>query len=194
LPKYIFDNLPFPPTVNKMYATVINPKFINWIRRGGNHRNPKGRPPQSYRILTKDSNAYKARMAQWAIFNSDIVKKASDKLKEELLLENKVIELRAYFCLPREQIWYKNGKFKKMDAANRLKALHDSLSDVLGIDDKYFYPGPSPKVILSGDRKSECVLVIMEPKPVMDWESLKSQEIASIASLQSIDGLEKKSS
>ncbi len=53
------------------------------------------------------------------------------------------------------------GEPKQNDTFNRIKALHDALAQILGIDDKWFWAGETHKKILKHIAFPECVDVTL---------------------------------
>jgi hypothetical protein len=76
-----------------------------------------------------------------------------------------LVRIDAFFAVASHRLFDKSGARKPFDASNRIKALHDALADVLGIDDRYFYPGISEPVLVR-EEADECVLVRMAKTPM----------------------------
>lgn len=71
---------------------------------------------------------------KWTIKNNIEVKKAID-----LLVGSKRLEIEIIFYFNRISLYCKDGRIKKMDLTNRLKAFMDLLSKALKIDDSQFF-------------------------------------------------------
>ena len=113
-----------PPSVNNYYAT---------IKIGGRLR----------RIKSRDANAYEAAMRRWAFTFLDSIKRAKEFLKG--LTPGMVLALHVDFFFPREKIFTKKNTPKRNDTSNRIKALHDQICMILGIDDCYIFDGSFTK-------------------------------------------------
>jgi hypothetical protein len=113
-----FENIPFPPTVNKLYATAKT-----------------GR-----RFKTKDGKKFDTDIEGWGLFN----KQKIEELKEmDWLFYNLHI---AYHCMESD-LFTKQNTIKKIDVTNRIKPMLDGISNITGIDDRYFMLGGAEWVI-----------------------------------------------
>lgn len=63
-----------------------------------------------------------------------------------------------YIALNKQRLISKENNFKRLDASNRCKALHDLLAESLGVDDSCFVSVPIEKVLT--DSKEQVVVVI----------------------------------
>ena len=122
--------LPVPPSSNQIYA------FYN------------GRM-----IKTKVYKQYETEVVRWVSKNPDQVKRVREFLKQ---IDGFVIHIESIFWMPKKTIVCINGKPKRNDTSNRIKALHDALSSiVLGVDDSYFWSGKFDKMVLLTDVKAD---------------------------------------
>lgn len=113
---------PMPPSVNALYAHV------------------SGRT-----VKTRVYRDYEQAVYHWMISNGPQVDACRALVKS---LDGKVLHVDAMFYMLRKSILCLNGKPKRNDTSNRLKALHDVLgSIVLLIDDSYFWAGSFSKQI-----------------------------------------------
>ena len=71
----------------------------------------------------------------WALKNKDILQTAKYLLDGEW--KGKTLKLDAFFIFKKDRIFCKNGKPKKLDVGNYLKAFEDCLHKELAIDDSY---------------------------------------------------------
>lgn len=109
----LIKDFPLSPSINKCYRN---------LPRGG-------------RCSTKDLLDYKESCRIWAIKNKNIIESAKYLLNGEW--KDRILRLDAYFIFKRERLYCKNGKPKKNDVGNYLKAFEDCLYKELGIDDSF---------------------------------------------------------
>lgn len=142
----LIQNYPLPPSENQIYRNV----------------------PRVGRVATQELKDYKRSCAFWGMANKQY-KQIFWELAQEY--PNHVLKVDAYIVLKHERIWTKDGRPKKLDASNRLKALHDQLAEYLGIDDKAFFNVSAEKI--SGEQ--ECaVLLISWVRPMNVVELLNT--------------------
>lgn len=127
-----FSNLPMPPSVNTQYfPRIINNKFGKQVSR---------------QIPTAKLEAFKTLVEKdWYMTNLVLANKARSTA-QSWLRDGKYIGVLQVCAFPYFDIFTQNGLPQTMDATNRIKALHDCLANVLGIDDKYFYSSGVIKV------------------------------------------------
>ena len=108
---------------------------------------------------TKAYQNYEKAVYNWLVMNMPQVKAAREYAKG---LGEGVFHVDATFNMLRKSVVCLNGKPKRNDTSNRLKALHDMLSSIiLGIDDSYFWSGSfSKQVIEEGPEYVSLVLKI----------------------------------
>jgi len=76
--------------------------------------------------------------------------------------EGYLLEVKALFCFKRKRIFTLKNEPKKMDVSNRIKALHDCLGKILGIDDCLFFRIHAEKA-LCDENLNEMVIVEIAP-------------------------------
>lgn len=104
--------MPMPPSENMMYRNVA----------------------KIGRALTKEARQYQKEMQVWACVSNQKITHA------RLLFDNEFyLGIDVYLYFPKERIICKNGSPKKLDTANRLKALLDSVARNCGWDDCKFW-------------------------------------------------------
>lgn len=130
----LIQNFPLPPSENKLYRNV----------------------PGVGRVSTKELKDYKENVRVWALSNKQIIDATKDIIFSEWN-NDRALKIDCYFVLKHERIYTKDGRPKKLDASNFIKACHDQLALSLGIDDRYFFCGHFEKV--SGE--NECVIVFI---------------------------------
>lgn len=107
------DRFPFPPSTNRLYST---------FSRNGMTR----------RVPSKELADYKKALLDYGLASARIMQeiRATFNLAQRTELELD-IEL---FC-PYFRLYCKDGKPKRFDGSNRIKALEDGLFALLGADD-----------------------------------------------------------
>jgi Holliday junction resolvase RusA-like endonuclease len=126
MPSVEIPNFPMPPTANGLYA---------WNGRR--------------MVKTKAYTDYDKAVMHWLVMNQDCVRLVRDYVKE---IEKQVLHIETTFHMSKSSILCKDGRPKKNDTSNRIKALHDVLASViLGIDDSYFWSGTFSKTIAEFD-------------------------------------------
>lgn len=132
-PSFTIDNFPMPPSANGLYAFS---KMYNRM------------------IKTKAYKAYDSEVQFWIAKNQDKL----SKLREFAKGLKGVFHIETTFCMQRKSVVCKDGRPKKNDTSNRIKALHDVLSEMIGVDDSYFWSGAFTKASLENG-KDEYVVV-----------------------------------
>lgn len=129
-PEHIRIVIPFiPPTSNNIYITIWKLKRI---------------------AKSKEANAFATR------FIDEVVPKYLPWISRMSNAPETVYQVSTYFYLDRWDImnkgWFQTPRkaatrYKKMDTGNRLKLIHDCLSDALGVDDSHFFTLGATKVV-----------------------------------------------
>ena len=136
-----------PLSANEMYKSVTRPI--------GNGR------MRAMTVSTEELIAYKSEIRN-AIFSS--IKDLS-KLQND---DSSMYRLKIEISYPREMFYFKNGRYRKMDASNTIKALEDSISEAIEIDDKHnhhvevtkFYNNEGQMIIYASLDKIEDLSVL----------------------------------
>lgn len=87
------------------------------------------------------------------------------------------MQVDLYLCVPRGTIYSKKNTVKEWDASNYIKASHDALSKMIEKDDRYFFVGPTQKVLTKKDKKS--AIMILKEASLIDVVDLE-QTIARV--------------
>lgn len=119
---------PLPPSANALYASV-------------------GRR----RVKSKVYIQFIAAARRWMMTNSKVIEES-----RQLTLETgarRFLHVDTVFYMMRKTIICKDGTPRRNDTSNRLKALHDVLAEIIGIDDCYFFSGSYDKVAVDDERK-----------------------------------------
>jgi Holliday junction resolvase RusA-like endonuclease len=89
---------------------------------------------------TAEYRAFKHEVMIWELSNRAAIQSIKEELRAPLN-----VHMDLYF--ERSKILCKNGRTKKMDGPNRIKALHDAISRIIGIDDSEFWQWSGEKHI-----------------------------------------------
>jgi len=139
---------PLPPSENGLYPTI----FI-----GGRVR----------RVQSAALKSFLKEVEAWHWSNQRVIASAVSEFKmatQDIMTDISVsIELR----LKRERLITKKNTRKVFDVSNRIKAVHDSLSSLLSIDDHRFVCGDVfPTIIAEGKECLKIVLTLRKIKTV----------------------------
>lgn len=107
-----------PPTSNHMYHLV---------RRG----------PKTYHVPSSELKKFQNAMVIYPI-TRPYIPNYRKLIKNWVDLKYK-LQIHCGFYFRRDRLYTKEGKFKKLDVSNRLKAAHDGVAKMLGIDDSAFF-------------------------------------------------------
>lgn len=144
--KFVISGLPMPPSSNHQYAAMA-------IRGQGGAWFGKIRP-------TRELEQYVSLFAKWTLGHNVLMAKAKKFVRDECLMKGLMVQCDTYVAFPGTSLWTQKGMPKKMDASNRLKAMHDCLAETLQIDDSYFWSGYVEKL---ETRKDPWVFVVLKP-------------------------------
>lgn len=158
--KFTLSDLPMPPSSNHQY-------FVTSFIKDGR---PFGKLAPSREL--KD---FENRFGEWRLKNNVLVAKARKFVREEILLKDLMIQIDTYFCFPGTALWTQKGMPKKMDASNRIKALHDCIADALEIDDSWFWEGRFEKI--ETNRAEPWCFVVLKPWKTRSVGQIKEEEL-----------------
>ena len=149
--------LPMPPSVNQL--------FKPYRAKGG-----KGK-----RIPSEQYQAFKGAMDSWYVLNIKTVIQFKEWIKntawDHNLMEPELYRFDRYFMFHHSKLWTKEGKPKKLDATNRIKAFDDCFCGIIGIDDSFIWKGSEEKITVPKDY-AECVIVKISPVRERNWQTL----------------------
>lgn len=106
-----FEGLPMPPSSNNQY-----------IQRG------------RFRVPSLELREFKAEFERVAREREIAFSKAA-----KLIAEWGALEVHCVFYFPFEKLFTKKSTVKRLDVSNRIKAIHDCLSDAIKRDDADFF-------------------------------------------------------
>jgi hypothetical protein len=141
---FVLKRIPIPPTSNNLYASVRG-RFIKSI----------------------EGRKYDAALKLYSIRNFKLI----DTIKAELK-PNDLLKIHCYFIFSKNRIISKKGDYKKLDVTNRIKALHDAVSDFIGIDDKQFISIMCEKIICE-NQDDEQVIVTLDKCDQLNIKDIK---------------------
>lgn len=141
---FILKRIPIPPTSNNLYASV------------------RGRL-----IKSIEGRKYESALKLYSIRNFKIL----DKIKSNLKPSDS-LRVDCFFIFHKNRIISKKGEYKKLDVTNRIKALHDAISDMVGIDDKQFISVGCEKIICE-NQEDEQVIVLLSKSVQRDFSIIK---------------------
>jgi hypothetical protein len=149
----IWAHLPMPPQSNNCYVTS----------RSG-HRFP-----------SRELKEFKVAMENWRLEHLPLVTRTKAALIADLPEFQRFLRVDRYFVFPRGDIFAKNGRPKRMDASNRIKCLDDCVSEILGLDDQWFWSGSAEKV--EGHARESVIVVstINQPRSLAAIERLDGE-------------------
>lgn len=141
------EGFPLPPSVNNLYLTI------------GKRRVKAG----DYRLFERAVMVWMKRNAE-----------ALDYARQLTILTGpkRFIHIDTMFYMKRERIFCKDGRPKRNDTSNRIKALHDALATILGLDDCYFWSGGYDKQAVDDDQKvGVSITMVISPYEERDCSS-----------------------
>lgn len=103
---------------------------------------------KTWRTDSKIYKEYKAKVLTWTLTRAVKIKEIRELLEYEMQPQRLQLVVDSYFGMTPADYWFKNGTVRNLDATNYIKALHDSLVNVLGVDDRYYAVGACEKVLL----------------------------------------------
>lgn len=124
---FTFKKFPMPPSANKLYTEA-------------HHFNPKMRG----RVKSRALKEYEAQVKIWMYRNVPALELARMALAG--LKAGEALHIDRMFYFEPSAILTKTGKPKRNDTSNRIKALDDALTQLLWIDDCFFWSGSENKV------------------------------------------------
>lgn len=116
---------------------------------------PKFGGAKMWRAPSKDLEQYQARVKDWAMEHFVEVRQARESIKHW-----EALEVHLTVCLPKDKLFTQNDDVKRLDITNRVKAAHDSVLGLLGIDDKLVFKATCEKIV----GKERAILCIKEYK------------------------------
>lgn len=145
------EGFPVPPSDNDIK------KPVRRFAKGGARKILTFADSDKYLHFKSEANLWYARRQHLYKEQFEIIRQWVD--------QGEVLELICDLRLHRSRIWTQAKHPQRYDAPNRLKALMDTLSKFIGIDDKVFFKTTIEKVEIP-DVLTECFnLTILQVKP-----------------------------
>lgn len=115
------SKLPVPPPSNHQYIPIVF----------------KGQ--QRARLVpSTELKEFQARAQEWFKEHFLVIGKAR-QVCADWQLKGYQIGLEAHFFFPHSRVWTQDGRLKRFDVSNRLKALEDQISEMISVDDSAFF-------------------------------------------------------
>lgn len=123
--KVFLLGLPFPPSVNQLFSG------------------------KTRRYTSEAYKAFKWEFDLWSNQRSIRFMLPTTKkfLAQEIEKTNGIIDIEFEFYFDRSTIITKQNKPKRNDTSNRIKGIEDSITELIGIDDAYFWNGRFKKLV-----------------------------------------------
>jgi len=137
-------DLPIPPSANALYSSFVRGNKI-------------------FKCKSKVYTEYEKKIKLYGIKNHSLLLSAHKQIKVWLENPQVVLNIDQVFYQPKTDCLTLDGRIKKNDVFNLLKALHDQIGFLLLIDDRFFFSGNVVKVISERDR----VNVAISPSPLI---------------------------
>ena len=154
--------LPMPPSSNHQYWNQIMPG------RGGGGQVARPTPTGDLKKFQK------AVTETWK--NANLVAAVKCRaLMKDWVLSNRHIRNDVLCCWNYFDIFTQMGVPKRVDASNRIKALHDVMAEIMEVDDSWFWSSGIHKVEIKGT-EPWCV-VIFSPVHHVSLQDLKDKGV-----------------
>lgn len=133
----VLAELPFPPSENNAYVN----------RKAGG------------RFASKEVRDFKHAMSIWRIRNNQALAVA----RQAVFSWKTPPALKLVLGFRHDRVWTKDGSPKRIDAANFVKVLQDSVAAVMAIDDSKIWSTMAEKAPLEPESKLESAMAILTP-------------------------------
>lgn len=97
------------------------------------------------RVKSKEMRLWERQFMAWAMQHTLAIRYGKEWLEKN---PGKLLDIQCDFYFQRRSIFTLDGKPKRNDTSNRLKALHDQVATALAIDDSLFFDGRFRKRML----------------------------------------------
>lgn len=136
----LFVDLPIPPSSNSQY------KLARW---GG----------KTHHVASQALKTFKIVMRQYPYTCNEFLE--SKHKIQHWVNQGELLQIHCSFFLYKKRIFTQAGTVKKMDVSNRIKALHDCISELLEIDDSIYFRVVAEKRLCHDNLNEMCVVEIM---------------------------------
>lgn len=155
--KFMLADMPMPPSSNSQY--MIRTMFDKVTKK-----------PRGWLAPTLALEEFEDKFEAWRKENLVLVEKARQFILNECLMKGKMVRADWYFCFPSTKLWTQDGRPKKLDTKNRIKAIQDAMADAVRVDDSHFWCGYDEKQETEKDARVYVVLKPFKPRSVRDMK------------------------
>jgi len=138
-------------------------------------------PPTSNRLLMPSrgrlikSTEYRAYEQKVVSFHMRNVMNLAEI--EHAFKGNKYLRIDTLFVFAQKRLISKKNEVKSLDASNRIKIVHDVISKLIHIDDKYFTCGYFEKAFCENESEEQVIIKFSEVidifnYKVLDWDTV----------------------
>lgn len=150
-------DMPMPPSSNHQY--MVRASFDKVLKR-----------PKGWLAPTKDLETFEKDFESWRKQNLVAVELARKFILDKCLMKGGMVRADWYFCFPHSKMWTLDGRAKKLDTKNRVKAIQDCLADAIRVDDSHFWCGYDEKQETEKNPRVYVVLKPFKPRSVRDMK------------------------
>ncbi len=165
-------NFPLPPSVNEYLIPIA----------GGWATNKKGKKYQKGRwVKSEVHKLFTENCRKYAVLHNNSIERIKCEihgLVDHARSQNLRIAFRVdtYFAFEDSRLWTVNNFAEQLDADNRVKPCRDAVSELLKLDDKYFFSGFYEKVTVP-TKAEECSYVRITLTTPRTLNDLRSQMV-----------------
>lgn len=159
----VIDAIPLPPSANKMYDPIA---IKRKAKDGFGVRVGVGR------MRSAELNHFKLQCMNLRNQNLAAFKKIHTQMLQ-WMMQGYTLRVDTYFVFHVERVWTKNRKPEQIDADNRRKPAQDSIADMIGLDDKWFFAGEIEKATCI-KKESECSIIVIKPFKPRTLEQIRA--------------------
>jgi Holliday junction resolvase RusA-like endonuclease len=132
-------------------------------------------------IPTKELTDYQEKeFAMWQKMNLPYAAKAGLKCRE-WLLQGDMLGLHIWAIFPSNRIWTQKAAPRRLDVANRIKALQDCIATMLQLDDSQFWYSGAVKIESMKLDQPICMVRLFPIKPLSVPDLSKMLQDAPLA-------------
>ncbi len=96
---------------------------------------------------------------------------------------NKFLRIDTLFVFAQKRLISKKNEVKSLDASNRIKIVHDVISKLIHIDDKYFTCGYFEKAFCEAENEEQVIIKFSEVTDIfnykyLDWNTVENKTIS----------------
>lgn len=138
----VLMNLPLPPSVNQMYAG------------------------KTRRFATPALKDFKKQMEDYRKKNRSMLEIPSRNFVKHCASSNDALFIERFFFLLDNRLICKDGSTKRFDVSNYIKAIDDTVCEILGLDDKHIWKATELKIpVRQESLEGVSVKISLMPRP-----------------------------